>query len=126
MHFIELSLHAWCAGISSESEVGVEVGFFTQICMQVLECRPVAFSVEERCVLEEFFEAQGVLIDSSAVVSILVTNLLKGILTLYSARNHLRDCADTEISAVFDHLTKLLLNIRTPGIHLSRYFIVEC
>ena len=124
MHFLDRRKHIGCAGISSQSQVGVEGGFFTQLFMQVHVCVPVAIAIVEGCLREEIREAHR-FIDCGAVVIVLVTDFLKGCHALDIACKHLRDSADTEISALFDHLTELFLNIVAPGFYFICHFPIE-
>ena len=91
--------------------------------MQALIGLPVTITIVEGGVFKEIFKVHRV-INSGAVVSILMTDLLEGIHSLDTARYHLRNCADTEISALLDHLTELFLDILAPGSNLCRNLFV--
>ena len=124
MHFFYWCNHIRRASISSQSEVGVEGGFFTQWLVQSFISWPVAITIVEGSLLEKFFKAHWGL-GSSTVVSILVTHLLEGVHSLDTACYHLWDCADAEISAFFDHLTESLCNIFTPALSLFAQITVK-
>ena len=125
VHFFDWCNHVRRASISSQSKIRVEGRLFTQLFVHTLVSLPIAITIVEGSVLEEIFKAHRI-IDSRAVISILVTDLLEGVHSLDAARYHLWDCADSEIPALLNHLTKLLLYIFAPGSDLCRNFVVEC
>ena len=117
VHFSNRFNHVRRASISSQSKVGVEGRFLTQLLVQALIGLPVTITIVEGSVFKEIFKVHRV-VNSGAVVSILMTDLLEGIHSLDTARYHLRNCADTEISALLDHLTELFLDILAPRFNL--------
>ena len=88
VHFFDRCNHVRCASISSQSKIRVEGRLFTQLFVHTLVSLPIAITIVEGSVLEEIFKAHRI-IDSRAVVSILVTDLLEGVHSLDAARYHL-------------------------------------
>ena len=131
VHSLDLGSHVWCAGISSESEVGVEGHVIAHTFVQVRERPPVALSVVELLLVEEIIEVHELLVfvfsssDSSAVIGIVETQCLKPIKSTESLTKHPRNGADTDISAFLDYLSQLLFSFSTIATNLICESFVE-